>query len=112
MRQGGYQFSCLLITACLAFLFGLLATLLLRCFSPRHSVYRDNNLWFIDQETLPLYPDDEVLKRLLGEKQEAQLKQESILFNLKESYLTQSNKDHQDLGKILKQHVKQESSNR
>jgi len=48
-RQGGLQLASLIVTACLAFAFGLLATLILRCFSPRQSTYKDNTLWFIDQ---------------------------------------------------------------
>ena len=48
-KQGGYQFLCLLITAVMAFLFGLLATLILRCFNPKQSVNKDGMSWFIDQ---------------------------------------------------------------
>lgn len=48
-KQGGLQFASLLLTFCLSALFGLLATLILRCFNPRQSVNKDNMLWFIDQ---------------------------------------------------------------
>jgi ammonia channel protein AmtB len=48
-KQGGLQFASLLFTFCMSALFGLLATLILRCFNPRQSVNKDNMLWFIDQ---------------------------------------------------------------
>lgn len=48
-RQGGLQFASLLVTIGFSALFGLLATLILRCFNPRQSINKDNMIWFIDQ---------------------------------------------------------------
>lgn len=47
--QGGYQFASLIVSAVIAIIFGLLATLILRCFNPRQSINKDNMFWFIDQ---------------------------------------------------------------
>lgn len=74
-RQGGLQFASLLVTACFAGLLGLLATSILRCFNPRQSVNKDNMFWFIDQETLPIYPDDPILRKLIGDSTDINLKQ-------------------------------------
>jgi hypothetical protein len=52
----------------MAIAFGFLATLILRCFNPRQSVNKDNMLWFVDQENLPIYPDEPILKRIMGSK--------------------------------------------
>lgn len=48
-KQGGLQFASLIVSAVLAIVFGLLATLILRCFNPRQSVNKDWMFWFIDQ---------------------------------------------------------------
>ena len=67
LKQGGLQFACLIVTACIAFIFGLLATAILRCFTPRQSVNKDSMFWFIDQENVPIYPDDPILKKIAGD---------------------------------------------
>lgn len=48
-QQGGYQLSCLIISALFSIAFGFLATAILRCFNPRQSVNKDGTFWFIDQ---------------------------------------------------------------
>jgi hypothetical protein len=88
-RQGGLQFASLLVTICMSALLGGLAALILRCFNPRQSVNKDNMIWFIDQETLPIYRDDPIFKKLMGENTDAVFKQENLLFNLKNSYITE-----------------------
>lgn len=87
LRQGGLQFASLIVTIGFSAAFGLLAALILRCFNPRQSVNKDNMVWFIDQETVPIYKDDPIFKRLIGESTEKALKQENVLFNLKNSYI-------------------------
>jgi hypothetical protein len=64
-QQGGLQFAAVLVTACFAFLLGLLAAAVLRCFNPRESNLKDGTLWFIDQETLPIYRDDPLLQKIM-----------------------------------------------
>jgi hypothetical protein len=88
-KQGGLQFASLLVTICFSALLGLFATLILRCFNPRQSINKDNMIWFIDQETLPIYKDDPIFKKLMGENTDTALKQENLLFNLKNSYITE-----------------------
>ena len=88
-KQGGLQFASLILSFCISALFGLLATLILRCFNPRQSVNKDNMIWFIDQETLPIYRDDPIFKKITGENTDAVFKQENLLFNLKNSYITE-----------------------
>ena len=65
-RQGGLQFASMLVTIIMSSLFGLLATLILRCFNPRQSINKDNMIWFIDQETMPIYRDDPIFKKIMG----------------------------------------------
>jgi len=48
-QQGGLQFAAVIVSACFAALFGLLAAVILRCFNPRQSNNKDGTLWFIDQ---------------------------------------------------------------
>lgn len=87
-RQGGLQFASLLVTIIISGLLGLLATLILRCFNPRQSINKDNMIWFIDQETLPIYRDDPIFKKITGENTDMAFKQENLLFNLKSSNIT------------------------
>lgn len=48
-KQGGLQFSSLLVSALFGAAFGFIATGILRCFNPRQSVNKDSMFWFIDQ---------------------------------------------------------------
>lgn len=73
-RQGGLQFASVVVSIGFALVFGFLATLILRCFNPRQSVNKDFMFWFIDQENLPIYPDDPILRKIVGDDNK-QLKQ-------------------------------------
>ena len=97
-KQGGYQFLCLLITAVMALLFGALTALFLRCFNPTQSINKDGTFWFIDQENLPIYPDDPLLRKIHGENSKA-MRQEGPSFNLKSNYMAEK----QDSGKVIRQ---------
>lgn len=74
-KQGGLQFASILVTAGFSALFSLLACVILRCFNPRQSINKDNMIWFIDQETLPIYKDDPIFKKIMGESNDSVLKQ-------------------------------------
>lgn len=93
-NQGGLQFAAVIVSVCFAGLLGLLAAVILRCFNPRTGNYKDNSQWFVDQETLPIYSDDPILKRLLNQGQDVALKQENALFNLKNSYVSEKAREN------------------
>ena len=61
--------------------------------------------WFVDQENLPIYPDDVILKRIMGTGIDKAMKQEDALFNLKNAYITEKTRENVELGKIIKQNV-------
>jgi hypothetical protein len=84
LQQGGLQFACLLLSAVFSLLFGLFAAFILRCFNPKQSINKDGTFWFIDQENLPIYPDDPILKRIVGDgSANKSMRQEQAMFNLK-----------------------------
>lgn len=66
-KQGGLQFASVLVSAGFGIAFGFLATAILRCFNPRQSINKDQMSWFVDQENLPIYPDDPILRKIVGD---------------------------------------------
>jgi hypothetical protein len=48
----------------------------------------------------------------VDQNHEGALKQENVLFNLKQSYVSEKERENQELGKILKQQLAAESRNR
>ena len=61
VRQGGLQFASLLVTILFAAIFGIITGLLLRCTGSDDVEQSDMAVWYIQPETLPLYPDDQKL---------------------------------------------------
>ncbi len=104
-KQGGLQFASLIVSAVLSFIFGLLCCAILRCFNPPQSLNKDGMFWFIDQENLPIYPDDAILKRIMVGGVDKTMRQEDALFNLKNAYITEKARENLELGKIIKQNV-------
>lgn len=82
----------------MALLFGALTAVILRCFNPTQSINKDGTFWFIDQENLPIYPDDPLLRKINGENNKA-MRQEGPSFNLKSNYMAEK----QDSGKVIRQ---------
>lgn len=108
--QGGLQIACLFVTIGFALVFGILSGVVLRCLNqPNEQNNKDNTYWMIDQEILPLYPDDPILKKIMDKDIDKSLRQENVLFNLKQSYITEKTRENVELGKILKQQLDYES---
>lgn len=64
--QGGYQFSCLLVSGLFALTFGLIAGYILKCINSLNdeTTNKDNALWLIEPDILPLYNDDPMMATL------------------------------------------------
>ena len=62
-------------------------------------------LWFVDQQSLPIYKDDDILKKIIGQNNSQMLKNENAFLNLKQSFITEQERQNLDQGKILRQNV-------
>jgi hypothetical protein len=54
---------------------------------------------------LPIYKDDEILKKIIGQNNSQMLKNENAFLNLKQSFITEQERQNLDQGKILRQNV-------
>ena len=99
-KQAGFQFVNFVLSFCWAILSGFLAGFIL---SKANSLNenpsnKDSTIWLIEQDIIPLYSDDPAMLQFHERETERKLKKEQEMFNLKQAFMSDKNRDNAELG--------------